>query len=80
MDWKDYIHSDPGILGGKPVFKGGRYKVEFVLDLMGAGWSHEQIAEEYPGVEPVHLQAAAAFASALIQDEDYIAIHKARAA
>lgn len=80
MDWKDYIHSDPGILGGKPVFRGTRYSVERVLKLMGAGWTAPQIGEEYEGVLPVHIQAAAAFAADLLSDEDYIAIGKARAA
>ena len=80
MNWKDHIHSDPGIFRGKPVFKGTRYKVEFVLKLMGAGWSAAQIAEEYEGVMEVHLHAAAAFAADLIEDEDYAAIGQARAA
>jgi uncharacterized protein (DUF433 family) len=80
MDWKEHIHSDAGILGGKPVFKGTRIKVEFVLKLMGAGWSAEQMAEEYPGVLPEHLRAAAAFAADMIKDEEYAAIGQARAA
>jgi uncharacterized protein (DUF433 family) len=80
MDWKEHIHSDPEIGFGKPIFRGTRIKVEFVLKLMGAGWSAERIAEEFPGVEAVHLQAAAAFAADLMGDEDYAAIGKARAA
>ena len=80
MDWKEHIHSDPGIFGGKPVFKGTRYKVEFVLKLLGAGWNAARIAEEYPGVKEVHLQAAAAFAGDLMHDETYAAIGQARAA
>lgn len=80
MDWKDHIHSDPGIFGGKPVFKGTRYKVEFALKLMGAGWDAKRIAEEFPGVEEAHLHAAAAFAADLMEDESYAAIGQARAA
>ena len=80
MDWKEHIHSDAGILGGKPVFKGTRMKVEFVLKLMGAGWSAEQMAEEYPGILPEHLRAAASFAAEMIKDEEYAAIGQARAA
>lgn len=80
MDWKEHIHSDPEIGFGKPIFRGTRIKVEFVLKLMGAGWSAERIAQEFPGVEAVHLQAAAAFAADLMGDEDYAAIGKARAA
>ena len=80
MNWQDHIHSDPAILGGKPTFKGTRYKVEFVLKLMGSGWPAERVAEEFPGIEEVHLHAAAAFAADLMRDEDYAAIGQARAA
>lgn len=80
MDWRDYIHSDPKILGGKPVFKGTRFSVERVLKLMGAGWTPQQIGAEYPGIEIEHLRAAAAFAADLMHDETYVAAYKARAA
>jgi uncharacterized protein (DUF433 family) len=39
MDWWQYIHSDPEILNGKPVVKGTRLSVEFLLGLLAAGWS-----------------------------------------
>ena len=80
MDWREHIHSVEGILGGKPVFKGTRYTVERVLKLVGAGWTPEQIAEEYTGLAPVHIQAAAAFAAQLLSDDSYIAAGRARAA
>ena len=80
MDWQEHIYSNPGIGFGKPIFKGTRIKVEFVLKLMAAGWTAEQMAEEYPGIEPDHLRAAAAFAADLMQDEEYVAIGKAQAA
>ena len=34
-------------LVGKPVIKGTRIAVEFVIDLMGRGWSAERILQEY---------------------------------
>jgi uncharacterized protein (DUF433 family) len=34
---------DPKILTGKPVVRGTRISVELVVDLLAAGWSHEQI-------------------------------------
>ena len=80
IDWRDHIHSDAGIGFGKPIFRGTRFKVEFVLKLMAAGWTAERMAEEYPGIEPVHLQAAAAFAADLMHDESYVAVARARAA
>ena len=80
IDWRDHIHSDNGIRFGKPIFRGTRFKVEFVLKLIAAGWTAERMAEEYPGIEAVHLQAAAAFAADLMQDESYVAVARARAA
>jgi uncharacterized protein (DUF433 family) len=80
MNWRDHIHSDPEIGKGKPIFQGTRIKVEFVLKLMAAGWTAEQMADEYPGILPDHLRAAAAFAADMLQDEDYAAIGQAKAA
>lgn len=80
MDWKDYIYSNPEIGFGKPIFRGTRIKVEFVLQLMAAGWDAQRITEEYEGVQEVHLRAAAAFAAQLMQDESYAAVGQANAA
>jgi len=80
MDWRDHIHSVPGILGGRPVFRGTRYTVERVLKLMGAGWTAAEIADEFPGIRPEHLHAASAFAADLLAEESYVAIERVRAA
>jgi Protein of unknown function (DUF433) len=48
MDWKTYIHSDPKILLGKPVVKGTRLSVEFILGLFSEGWTEQQVLENYP--------------------------------
>ena len=79
-NWRDHIHSDSERLGGKPVFRGTRLSVEMILKLMAAGWDAGKMANEYPGIVPAHLRAAAAFAADLMHDEDYVAIGRARAA
>jgi uncharacterized protein (DUF433 family) len=48
MDWYDRIVVDPKILVGKPVIKGTRIAVEFIVDLLANGWTHEQILKSYP--------------------------------
>ncbi len=42
------IEVDPNICGGKPVIKGTRITVEFILELLANGWSYEDILENYP--------------------------------
>ncbi len=79
MEWRDLIYSNPEIGGGKPIFRDSRFKVSFVLDLMAAGWPFERMVEEYPGLRPEFLPAAAAFAADMMRDEDYVAIGQARA-
>ncbi len=69
MDWRDHIHSDPGILSGKPVVKGTRLSVEFLLDLLANGWSEEQILESYPNLTHDSLRAVFAFAAESARDE-----------
>ncbi len=80
MNWRDHIHSDVAVLGGKPVFRGTRITVELVLKLVGAGWDVARMSEEYPGIVPDHLRAAAAFAADMMHDESYVAMGQARAA
>jgi uncharacterized protein (DUF433 family) len=48
-----------------------------VLDLIAAGWTFDQMVEEYPGLRPEFIPAAAAFAAELMRDEDYVAIGQA---
>jgi len=49
MDWQEHITLDPAILVGKPVIKGTRLAVEFVIDLLAQGWAEAEILRNYPG-------------------------------
>lgn len=69
MDWRDYIHSDAAVGAGKPVVKGTRLKVTFVLSLFAAGWSREQVLENYPRLTPEALDAVFAFAAETLDEE-----------
>ena len=39
---------DPAVLRDKPVVRGTRVDVGFVVELLAAGWSEAQILEQYP--------------------------------
>ena len=69
MDWHDYIHTNPNILSGRPVVKGTRLAVEFLLGLYGAGWTEAQILENYPHLTPEALQAVHAYAAESVREE-----------
>ena len=69
MDWRQYIYSNPNVLCGKPIIKGTRLSVEFILGLFAAGWSEKQILENYPALNVESLQAIFAFAAECLQDE-----------
>jgi uncharacterized protein (DUF433 family) len=67
--WQERISVDPAILVGKPVIKGTRLAVEFLLDLMAEGWSAEQILGNYPQLTADDLQAALHYAAESLKRE-----------
>lgn len=68
-NWREYIHSDPNILLGKPAVKGTRLAVDFLLGLLAAGWSEQQVLENYPSLTPDALRAVFAFAAESLSEE-----------
>jgi uncharacterized protein (DUF433 family) len=69
MDWRERIVVDPKILVGKPVIKGTRISVEFVVDLLARGWTVEQVLKEYNHLAREDIQACLAYASELLKTE-----------
>ena len=68
MKWQKYIVSDKKILLGKPVVKGTRISVEFLLGLLAQGWSEEEILENYPRLNKNSLQAVFAYVQECLRD------------
>ncbi len=69
MNWKAHIHSNPKILLGKPVIKGTRLSVEFILGLFSEGWTEQQVIENYPTLNPESIQAVFAFAAECLKED-----------
>ncbi|HEX8684401.1 MAG TPA: DUF433 domain-containing protein [Ardenticatenaceae bacterium] len=69
MDWTQHIHSDREILLGKPVIKGTRLTVDWILRLLATGWTEQQLFESYPHLTPQALQAVFAFLADYITEE-----------
>jgi len=61
--------ADPRILVGKPVIKNTRLAVDFILDLMTQGWSHDEILYNYPGIVSDDILACLAYARDVLRSE-----------
>ena len=59
---------DPEILGGKPVVRGTRLAVEFILELLAAGQSEPEILRSYPGLTRDEILACLKWASDLAHE------------
>jgi uncharacterized protein (DUF433 family) len=68
MAMPDRIIVDPEILAGKPVVRGTRLAVEFILELLAAGRTEQEIIDDYPGLTREDILACLAYASYLAHE------------
>jgi uncharacterized protein (DUF433 family) len=61
----DRITVDSEVLAGKPVIKGTRLAVEFVLELLASGQSEGEVIENYPTLTRDDILACLSYASYL---------------
>jgi len=69
MSPHDRIIVDPDILVGKPVVKGTRLSVDFLLGLLAQGWPESEILRNYPGLHRDDLLACWAYASEVVREQ-----------
>jgi uncharacterized protein (DUF433 family) len=74
IDWRDYIVSDERILVGKPIVKGTRLSVEFILDLLAAGWDRESLRENYPQLSDEGIRAVLAFVADTYREDRFYSL------
>ena len=60
---------DPNVLAGKPVIRGTRLSVDFIIGLMAEGWSEADILQNYPGLIRDDLAACLAYARDVLRSE-----------
>lgn len=61
---------DATILAGKPVIRGTRLSVDFIIGLLADGWKDEDIQREYPGITREDVTACLAYARDLLRSEE----------
>jgi uncharacterized protein (DUF433 family) len=60
---------DSAVLAGKPVIRGTRLSVDFIVGLMADGWAEPDILRNYPGLCHDDISACLAYARDVLRSE-----------
>ncbi len=63
---------DPKVMAGKPVIRGTRLTVDYILNLLAHGQSASEIVQEYEGVSREDVQACLLFAQKSLEDTEFM--------
>ncbi|MDQ4075619.1 MAG: DUF433 domain-containing protein [Chloroflexota bacterium] len=69
VDWKAYVTIDPDLHHGDPCLKGTRIPVATIVGSLADGMTTEEILAAYPQLSVAHVQAALAYAAAVVRQE-----------
>lgn len=69
MTWQDNIVLDPAVLAGKPVIRNTRLSVDFIVGLLGQGWTEADILRNYPGITHDDIAACLQYARDVLAAE-----------
>ena len=68
MPLSERIVVDPEVQAGKPVIRGPCLAVKFILELLAAGESENQLLSNYPGLTRDDILACLSYASYLAHE------------
>jgi uncharacterized protein (DUF433 family) len=63
---------NPKVMVGKPVIRGTRLTVEFILGLLAHGATEQEIINEYSGLTQEDIQACLLFATKSLESTTFI--------
>lgn len=66
------ITLNPKVMAGKPVVKGTRLTVEYILNLLAHGATTAEILREYKGLTPEDIQACILFATKSLESTTFM--------
>jgi uncharacterized protein (DUF433 family) len=72
------IEINPQVMVGKPVVKGTRLTVEFILNLLAHGATAAEVLEEYDGLTPEDIQACLLFATRSLASTEFMPLAAAK--
>ena len=68
----DRITLDANVMAGKPVIRGTRLTVEYILNLLAHGATEEEILGEYQGLSRADVQACLLFATKFLAESSFM--------
>ncbi len=68
-NWHNRIIVNPDVLSGKPVIKGTRLAVEFIMELLANGWTPQKILRNYPQLKQEDISAVLKYAAEVLKEE-----------
>jgi uncharacterized protein (DUF433 family) len=68
----DRVEINPAVMLGKPVIRGTRLTVEIILEKLAAGFTVEEVREDYPFLAREDVLAALAYARNAIGTDELI--------
>lgn len=63
----DRITVEPGKMNGQPCIRGLRFTVAHLVRLVAAGWSLEQIQQDFPFIEAEDVHQALIYAAKAVE-------------
>lgn len=66
------ITTDPAVMVGKPVIRGTRLTVDYILNLLAHGATYDEILTEYTGLTLADIQACLLFATKSLQNTSFM--------
>ena len=80
MEWMRHIEQKQEVLCGKPVIRGTRLSVELILEHLGAGWTEQDLLDNYPNLRLEHIRAALLYAAHALSLDRWIILQESVAA
>lgn len=65
------------ILGGKPIIKGTRISVEFILELLSSGVTEDEILQDYSHLTKDDIRACLEYAAHALKNEIFVELETA---
>lgn len=71
-EYLDHIEQDPDVMAGKPVVRGTRLTVEYILKLLADGATHDEILTEYDDLTRDDIRACLLFAQKIVGETSFV--------